>query len=339
MRVTEESPGRALPAHVVAQLDAHLDLLAAVPGLLGPARASPPSVRSANRPGHIAVLAYQLLKGTGRRVGEVASLHLECLDVDEHGKDVLVYDNHKAGRLGRRLPLADPALVTAIRAQQTWVTGRFPDTPADRLWLLPRPHKNVDGTHHLAGDQLLTWIRTWVDRIPRLDAGPRDQHGEPVPFARAAIHPHAFRHTYAQTLADQGVAPSVLRDLMDHRSLTATLGYYRVGDARKREAMDALARHAVDNLGVTRPADAQAPRSPACANSCPGSRCRWASAPNRPTCAPAASPARSATSAPAAHTSSPTRPTCPSCAATPTTCAANARRCSPPAPRTGPSTA
>ena len=55
--------------------------------------------------GEMAVLVYKLLKGTGRRVGEVASLRLECLDVDEHGKDVLVYDNHKAARMGRRLPL------------------------------------------------------------------------------------------------------------------------------------------------------------------------------------------------------------------------------------------
>ncbi len=53
----------------------------------------------------------------GRRagVGKVASLRLECLDVDEHGKDVLVYDNHKAAKMGRRLPLADPALVADIR--------------------------------------------------------------------------------------------------------------------------------------------------------------------------------------------------------------------------------
>jgi hypothetical protein len=54
-------------------------------------------------------------------------------------------------------------------------------------------------------------------------------------------------------MADSGVAPSVLRDLMDHRSLTTTLGYYRVGDARKRAAMEILARHTIDNRGVTRP--------------------------------------------------------------------------------------
>ena len=199
------------------------------------------------------MLIYKLLKGTGRRVGEVASLHLECLDVDEHGKDVLVYDNHKAARMGRRLPLADSELVTAIRAQQAWVRGRFPSTPADRLWLLPRPHKNLDGTNHLDTSLINAWTRSWLARIPRIAAGPIDEHGEPVPFERGSIHPHAFRHTYAQTMADSGVAPSVLRDLMDHRSLSTTLGYYRVGEARKRAAMELLARHTIENRGITRP--------------------------------------------------------------------------------------
>ena len=201
----------------------------------------------------MAVLVYQLLKGTGRRVGEVTSLRLKCLAVDEHGKDVLVYDNHKAGRMGRRLPLADSALVAAVRDQQAWVRERFPTTPAGQLWLLPRPHKNVDGTNHLDTGLINAWMRTWVERVERIDAGPLDANGEPVPFDRSGIHPHAFRHTYAQNMADSGVPPSVLRDLMDHRSLSTTLGYYQVGDARKRAAMEVLARHTIDNRGVARP--------------------------------------------------------------------------------------
>ena len=251
-----QGPGRALPVQVVAQLDNQLDLLAAVPGCIGPARRATLGALG-ERAGAVAVLTYLLLKGTGRRVGEVASLHLNCLDVDEYGKDVLVYDNHKAARMNRRLPLADSELVSAIRAQQAWVRDRFGDEGPGQSWLLPRPHKNTDGSQHLSGHQILTWIRTWVDRIPQINAGPLDPHGEPVAFNRSAIHPHALRHTYAQTLADQGVAPSVLRDLMDHRSMSTTLGYYRVGDSRKRAAMETLARHTVDNRGVTRPVHGQ----------------------------------------------------------------------------------
>ena len=99
-RVAGEAAGRALPARVVAQLDEHLDMLGGVPGSAGG-----PCHRSlgvlGEHAGDMAVLTYRLLKGTGRRVGEIASLHLDCLQADEHGKAVLVYDNHKAARMGR----------------------------------------------------------------------------------------------------------------------------------------------------------------------------------------------------------------------------------------------
>jgi integrase len=258
-RVTEEPPGRALPPAVIAQLDARLDLLAEVPGATGQSRIATLGVLG-ERGGAMAVLAYQLLKGTGRRVGEVAGLRLDCLALDEHGKDVLVYDNHKAGRMRRWLPLADSALTAAIREQQGWVRARFPATPVGLLWLLPRPHKNADGTNHIDTNLVNAWFRTWLVRMSEIEAGPLDEHRSPVPFDKTAIKPHAFRHTYAQTMADSGVAPSVLRDLMDHRSLSTTLGYYRVGDARLRAAMELLARHTLDNRGLVRPVEAKSSR-------------------------------------------------------------------------------
>lgn len=251
-RLDDDEPGRALPDHVVACLDAHLDVLRAVPGYFrGTTRRGVGVV--GERAGEMAVLIYKLLKGTGRRAGEVASLHLDCLDVDEHGRPVLVYDNHKARRMGRRLPLGDSGLVDAIRDQQSWVAERFPETPPGQLWLLPRVNKNTDGTFHLRPQLIVVWIRAWVTRVPSIDAGPVVDEGAPVAFDRAAIHPHAFRHTWAQTLADQGVPAPVLRDLMDHRSIDTTLGYYRVGEAKKRAAMELLARHTVDNRGTARP--------------------------------------------------------------------------------------
>ncbi len=255
MAASEEN-GRALPAQVIAQLDAHLELLRGVPGSSdGPAHHNLGVL--GERAGEMAVLAYLLLKGTGRRVGEVASLHLECLDTDEPGKPVLVYDNHKAMRFGRRLPIADAALVDVVRAQQAWVRDHFPDASTDELWLLPRPTRNRVGTAHLGAHQIAMWMRVWVKEIPAVEAGGVDASGEPVTFDRSHIHPHAFRHTYAQTLADQGVPAPVLRDLMDHRSIDTTLGYYCVGEANKRAAMELLARHTVDNRGTVRPIEGE----------------------------------------------------------------------------------
>jgi integrase len=225
-KVPRDEEGRALPGHVVAQLDARLDLLRVVPGsAAGPAHHNRGTL--GDRAGEMAVLVYKLLKGTGRRAGEVASLHLDCLGTDEQGRPVLIYDNHKARRLGRRLPVADSDLVSAVRAQQAWVAGHFPRTPRERLWLLPRPAKNSDGTAHISAAQVAKWVRAWVAAIPSIDAGTNDEQGRPVPFDRKAVHPHAFRHTYAQTLADQGVAAPVLRDLMDHSNLGSTLGYFK----------------------------------------------------------------------------------------------------------------
>ena len=38
----------------------------------------------------------------------IVELPLDCLARDNDGAAVLVYDNHKAHRLGRRLPISEP---------------------------------------------------------------------------------------------------------------------------------------------------------------------------------------------------------------------------------------
>ena len=61
--------------------------------------------------------------------------------------------------------------------------------------------------------------------------------------------PYCYRHTYAQRHADAGIAPDVLRDLMNHRNINATLGYYRIGEDRRREAVDRVAAMQFDRHG------------------------------------------------------------------------------------------
>ncbi|MDV8009633.1 hypothetical protein [Rhodococcus sp. IEGM 1318] len=59
-----------------------------------------------------------------------------------------------------------------------------------------------------------------------------------LPFDRDKIFLYAYRHTYAQRPTDAGVTIDVLSDLMDHRQFGTTQAYYRVGETRRRDAVD-----------------------------------------------------------------------------------------------------
>lgn len=68
-------------------------------------------------------------------------------------------------------------------------------------------------------------------------------------FDKGRVVLYAYRHSYAQRHADAGVPIEVLRELMDHRKLDTTKGYYRIGEPRRREAVDRVAALAVDRHG------------------------------------------------------------------------------------------
>ncbi|MFI1647291.1 hypothetical protein ACH4XT_10145 [Streptomyces avidinii] len=224
--------GRDLPEEVMRVLCANLDLLEEM---------STTEVR----------VATELLIDTGRRPDEIYTLALDCLETDPDGSPVLVYDNHKAYRLGRRLPIGGET-ADVIRRQQQRVRARFPDVAPARLKLLPRPKTNPEGTKPVSG--IASRHRKWADSLPDLtvpvitmEAGTRVTHL--VPFDKARIFTYAYRHCYAQRHADAGVPPDVLKELMDHRAITTTQGYYRIGAERRREAVDRVTALQFDRHG------------------------------------------------------------------------------------------
>ena len=229
-RADDDDTGAALPAVVVAQLLSD-DSLGRLERSFG---------ASARR-------LVELLAGVGRRPDEVCSLRWDCVDHDETtGADgrlrrlpVLVYDMPKVAKLGCRLPVHERER-EIIAAQQTAVRAAFPDTPTAELALFPRAQKNPAGRHPVRSNWLARAVRAWVDALPTLDLPEVDLAGRPVPFGRSRVFPYAFRHTFAQRHADQGVHPDVLKDLMGHEAITTTMGYYRVTAKRKREAQDRL---------------------------------------------------------------------------------------------------
>jgi site-specific recombinase XerD len=217
-------PGRDIPAEIMRQLCGHLRELEEI--------ISCREIR----------VAVELMIDTGRRPAEVCTLDWDCLARDADGTPVLVYDNSKSHRQGRRLPVSEHT-AALITGQKTVVRERFPGTPPGRLKLLPSRRLNPDGTRPVTEDNLTGRHRIWVN-----SAGPL-LRGDGTEYDKSLISPYSYRHSYAQRHADAGIGIDVLRELMDHESMDTTKRYYRVGEARRRQAVDKVTAMQFDRHG------------------------------------------------------------------------------------------
>jgi site-specific recombinase XerD len=227
-----DEQGRDLPAWVMQVLDANLLALE-------------------ERSGTDVRRMAELMIDTGRRPDEICQLRLDCLARDAHGKPVLIYADSKNHRPGRRLPVAE-ATARIIARQQADVRARFPATAAGDLPLFPRDRTNPRGTGTYSEAVFTSAHRKWVDLIAgqlvtTVTSADGTRHEEA--FDQLAVVPYAYRHSYAQRHADEGVPPDVLRDLLGHDSIQTTLGYYRVSEKRVRVAVDRVSAHQFDGQG------------------------------------------------------------------------------------------
>ncbi|MDV6278488.1 site-specific integrase [Rhodococcus erythropolis] len=233
-----DEAGRDLPGEVMQVLCGQLDKLETMAGR---------EVR----------VVIELLIDTGRRPDEICQLSLDCLERDQSGKPILVYTNYKANREGRRLPIPE-STAALIESQQQRVRERFPDKPIRELKLLPTTVMNPHGRKSISDGHTSVRHRAWVDGLPDIfvsepqpGLGPVDETATTPkpPFDKHRIFPYAYRHSYAQRHADAGVPVDVLCDLMDHRKMGTTQGYYRVGEQRRRRAIERVTSMQFDRHG------------------------------------------------------------------------------------------
>ena len=241
-QANEDELGKALPESVIGQLDANLRLL----GPTGHAG----SITGEQLQGmHQAI--YRILRDTGRRPGEVVSLHLGCVEVID-GQHNLIYDNHKAGRMRRRLPITAQTAADILDWQARRAGWSTP--PAQRDWLFPSPLLRAQRSRgHLTSAAVARGFKAWVAGIGHIDGELLGPDGSPVPFEPSRIIPYALRHSYAQRHADAGVPVDVLKELMDHVSVTTTMGYYRISLKRKQQAIRSVGSLATDATGRPAP--------------------------------------------------------------------------------------
>ena len=238
----EDELGKALPETVIRQLDARLDLL----GPAGRAGAIPAADLQLM---HQTI--YQILRDTGRRPGEAVSLRTGCIEVTG-GQHNLIYDNHKAGRMRRRLPITTSTAEIILTWQQH--RAQLPVPAALDQWMFPTPLLRARQSRgHVTPACAARAFKIWVARIGTIDSELTGPDGVPVPFEASLITPYALRHSYAQRHADAGVPVDVLKELMDHVSVTTTMGYYQVSLKRKQQAIRSVGPLATDAAGNPAP--------------------------------------------------------------------------------------
>jgi integrase len=245
----EDLIGKAVPEYIIAQLDARIAELGKnyVYGAMTDEQVE-----------RMFQTAYVILRDTGRRPNEIASLRTNCVARDDGY--TLTWDNHKTKRYGRRLPITTETAEVIL----DWLTIREQlDTPDHSATYLFPPKSPRSRLPHMRPQYIADVIRLWVKSLPAIHSDVVGPDGQPMPFDRSLIYPYAFRHAYAQRHADAGVPVDILRDLMDHVHSDVTMGYYKITLKRKREAVDLMSRLTVDRTGspVATPPDAYELRS------------------------------------------------------------------------------
>ena len=112
--------------------------------------------------------AVELAIDTGRRPEEICDLAFDCLARDDDGLPVLVYDNHKANRPGRRLPISEH---TAARHHRPAAAGPRPlpahaGRRAEAAAHRPAQPRRPPRDHRRSASR--SRHRAWVDRMPAL---------------------------------------------------------------------------------------------------------------------------------------------------------------------------
>jgi integrase len=251
-RQSEEKSGRALPYRVL------MDLSRAVPRLPDGA-GQPGSMMNGHELALMHRAALRVLIDTGRRPNEVCSLKVGCVTRSVPSSSdggaveyTLTYDNHKAGRLGRTLPITRETGDALLEWERTRSTLSLP-AQFDK-WLFPSPSAGrSDADKHLTTVGLNRAVARLVQLVPRLEDDVPDRSSGGYLAYTGKIEPYSFRHSYAQRHADAGVDPDTLRELMDHRSIATTMGYYTVSAKRKRSAIEKLSPMSVDWHGIPAP--------------------------------------------------------------------------------------
>ncbi len=194
-----------IPQTVLAQFDAHLQHL--------PASQIPVMI---------------LLRASGWRISDVLYLKLDtCLE--QHGdKFWLVGDIQKTRVLGHKIPITKE-VAAVIQTQVAWVKKHYRKRENPHGWLFPASKKRRESRRFAMGETLVA--RGFNESLNRLATKYqiKDEQGNIFHFKL-----HAFRHTKAVELINNGMSLVMVQQWMAHASPEMTLIYAKILDETMR---------------------------------------------------------------------------------------------------------
>lgn len=200
-----KSTVKYLPQEVLSQLDAHLQHL-------------PPAC----------IPIVILLRASGWRISDILYLKRDTYLEQNADQFCLVGDIQKTRTLGHRIPITGE-VAAVVQAQIIWVKEHYTLEENPKGWLFPASKRNPTSQRFVRGDPRgARGIRSALDDLTN-NYHIRDKNGELFRFG-----PHAFRHTKAVELINNGMSLMMVQQWLAHASPEMTLIYARILDETMR---------------------------------------------------------------------------------------------------------
>jgi integrase len=211
VRYASQDRIKYIPASVLAQLDAAI------------ARFEAP---------YLPVLL--VLRASGWRISDVLSLRWDRCVKSDNDCWWLVGDIHKTRILGHRVPIT-PDVAAAMQVQIHAVRQGFSEAENPQRFLFPNSHPRRLG-HPISPTVIRAALQRFVARC-----GITGPDGQPF-----RLHAHAFRHTKAVELINNGMGMAYVQHWLAHLSPEMTIVYARISeDTLRKQWEQAMVQGAV----------------------------------------------------------------------------------------------
>ena len=172
-------------------------------------------------------LIYKTLALTGLRKNEMATLTVECLELDADPPRLTLDPNNEKNREGNTIPLRSD-LAEDLRS---WLRDKALDKASEKEAAGKETTEKETSEHNvqeqiygLPPGTLLFDVPTGLLRILNLDL---NAAGIPKRDARGrTVDIHALRHTFGTMLSAAGVKPRTAQEVMRHSTLDLTMNVY-----------------------------------------------------------------------------------------------------------------